>query len=96
MPLNNSKIKKIIEQYLNEINLSDVEVFYGSGSKIKIHTITYSLSQKSILVEAVIVLGGVIIEETLDRAPAELMIQNCIPYLFPEISSVKVMTRWDV
>jgi hypothetical protein len=48
------------------------------------------------IVEAVIILGETINEETLDRRLVDYLIQDSIPYFFPELTSCKVMVRWDV
>lgn len=90
------RIRKMMENYLNDFKKDEVETMYGKNSEIKIHTISFSITQKSVLIEAIIVLGDTINEEVLDRRLADYLIQDMIPYFFPEISSIKVMTRWDV
>ena len=90
------KIRKMMENYLNDIKKDEVETMYGKNSKIKIHTISFSITQRSILIEAIIILGDTINEEVMDRRLADYLIQDMIPYFFPEISAIKVMTRWDV
>ena len=90
------RIRKMMENYLNDIKKDEVETMYCKNSEIKIHTISFSITQKSVLIEAIIVLGDTINEEVLDRRLADYLIQDMIPYFYPEISSIKVMTRWDV
>jgi hypothetical protein len=54
------------------------------------------VTSPSINIESVIILGNEINEETLDRRLVDYLIQDSIPYFFPEIDSVRVMTRFDV
>jgi hypothetical protein len=54
------------------------------------------VTSPSIIIESVIILGNDINEETLDRRLVDYLIQDSIPYFFPEIESVRVMTRFDV
>ncbi len=85
----------IIEKYINVVKKDQVELMYGEGTKIKIHNLTPSPTNNSILVESVIFLGGPINEDVLDRYLADYLIQEIIHLMFPE-SSVKSMVRWDV
>ena len=89
------KFFRLIEFYLNEFKGNVIQEFYGEGTKIKIHSFNYSITNKSIIIEAVIVLGNVINEEVLDREMADALIQESLIYFFPEFS-VKTMVRWDV
>lgn len=89
------RIIRLIETYLNEHRKSDVETMYGSGSKIKIHDLMFSTSQKSLMIETVIVLGETINEEVMDRKLADLLVQEALVYFYPELS-VKNYVRWDV
>jgi len=85
----------IIEKYLNVLKKEEVELMYGKGSKIKIHTLNPSITTNSILVEVVVILGDSINEEVLDRSLADYLIQDIVYLIFPD-SSVKSMVRWDV
>lgn len=89
------RIFSYIEYYLNEYEKDALEQIYGKGSKIKIHDIFYSTSHKSVMVEAVIVLGDIISEEVLDRQLADILIQDALVYFYPD-ESVKVYVRYDV
>lgn len=89
------KFFRLIEFYLNEFKGDVIQEFYGKGTKIKIHSFNYSISNKSVMIEAVIVLGDVINEEVLDREMADVLVQESLVYFFPEFS-VKTMVRWDV
>jgi hypothetical protein len=84
-----------IEVYLNEFKGYAVEEMYGKGTKIKIHSISDSLKDKCLLIEAVIILGDTINEEFMDRELADVLIQDALVYFFPEYS-IKSMVRWDV
>lgn len=89
------KIFRLIEHYINEFKGPIIKEAYGENSKIKIHNISYSISQKTVLIEAVVVLGDKINEEVIDRAFADYVINDAVPYFFPDVS-VKTMIRWDV
>lgn len=96
MSVKYQKIKTMMENYLNVIKKNEIEMMYGSDTKVKIHNISFSVRGNAIMIEAVIVLGETINEEVLDRRLVDYLIQDMIPYFFPEIQAVKVMTRWDV
>jgi hypothetical protein len=89
------RIFRLIEVYLNEFKGSAVEEMYGKGTQIKIHSISDSIKDKSLLIEAVIVLGNTINEEVMDRELADVLIQDALVYFYPEYS-IKTMVRWDV
>jgi hypothetical protein len=88
------RIFRLIEVYLNEFKGCAVEEMYGKGTKIKIHSISDSIKDKSLLIEAVIVLGDTINEEVMDRELADVLIQDALVYFYPEYS-IKTMVRWD-
>jgi hypothetical protein len=90
------KLKNMMEKYLNVIKKNEIETMYGKGTYVKIHTINFGVTSPSINIESVIILGNEINEETLDRRLVDYLIQDSIPYFFPEIDSVRVMTRFDV
>ena len=96
MSVKYQKIKTMMENYLNVIKKNEIETMYGSDTKVKIHNIGFSVKGNAIMIEAVIVLGETINEEVLDRRLVDYLIQDMMPYFFPEIQAVKVMTRWDV
>jgi hypothetical protein len=89
------KIKSMMENYLNVIKKNEIETMYGVDTKVKIHTISFSVRGNAIMIEAVIVLGQVISEDVLDRRLIDYLIQDMMPYFFPEVDAVKVMTSWD-
>lgn len=89
------KMCRLIESYINDFRGDAVSEFYSQGTKIKIHNLQFVNSDKSVIVEAVIVLGEVISEETMDRSMADYLIQDALHYIFPELTT-KCMVRWDV
>jgi hypothetical protein len=89
------RIFRLIEVYLNDFRGPAIEEMYGKGTKIKIHSISDSIRDKSLLIEAVIVLGDTINEEVMDRELTDVVIQDALAYFYPEYS-IKVMVRWDV
>lgn len=86
---------RLLELYINGHRGKAVEEMYGEGTTIKIHNVIFSPTQKSVVVEAVIILGNLITEDVLDRELADILIQDAIPLFFSDYS-VKTMVRWDV
>jgi hypothetical protein len=91
---NKKTLYRLIEYYLNDSNLELVEDFYGKGSRIKIHSLSYSTNLKTLLVEAVVVLGETIDEEVIDSSMAEILIKDGLVYFYPEYK-VNTLIRWD-
>ena len=89
------RLFRLIENYINDYQGGAVQEMYGKGSYIKIHNLNFSVTQQSVLLEAVIVLGDLITEEHIDRTLADVLIQDAIIYFFPECS-VKTYVRFDV
>ena len=65
---NKRRLYRLIEAYLNGFKGDLVESIYGNKSRIKVHTVTFGVSDNSVLVELVVILGDVINEETLDTS----------------------------
>jgi hypothetical protein len=89
------RLFRLIETYINDYQKEAVEEMYGVGTRIKIHNIVESQTQKSILFEAVIILGETITEQVMDRKLADVLIQDAMVYFFPD-QSIKTYVRWDV
>jgi hypothetical protein len=89
------RLFRLIENYINDFQGESVQKIYGKGSYIKIHNLNFSVTQQSVLLEAVIILGDLITEEHIDRKLADVLIQDAIIYFFPECS-VKTYVRFDV
>jgi hypothetical protein len=89
------RLYRLIENYINEYQGEAVQEMYGKGTYIKIHNINFSITEKTILMEAIIVLGDVITEEFMDRKLADILIQDALLYFYPECS-VKTYVRFDV
>jgi len=68
---------------------------YGKTSYIKVHTVTFGISDNSVLVELVVILGDVINEEVLDTSLAEVLIKDALIYFWPE-KKISTLVRWDV
>lgn len=88
------RLFRLIESYINDYQKEAVEEMYGVGTKIKIHSMSESYSQKAILFEAIIILGDTITEQVMDRKLADVLIQDAMIYFFPD-QSIKTMVRWD-
>ena len=89
------RLFRLIETYINDYQKDAVEEMYGVGTKIKIHNMSESSSQKAILFEAIIILGDTITEQVMDRKLADVLIQDAMVYFFPN-QSIKTYVRWDV
>lgn len=89
------KIFRLLEHYMNKFRADAVQEIYGVNSYIKIHNMNFSLNEKSVLVEAVVILGDTINENTVDRQLADILIQDAIFYFYPE-HSIKAYVRFDV
>jgi hypothetical protein len=86
---------RIIEKYLNVIKKDDVELMYGKGTNIKVRNINPSISNNSITVEVIIILGDVINEEVLDSSLTPYLIQDILELIFPDVIT-KTIVSWDV
>jgi len=89
------RLFRLIESYLNEFKGDAVEEVYGKGTKIKIHTINFSVTSKSVVLESVIILGETINESVMDRTLADILIQDALIYFFPDYH-IKTYVRFDV
>jgi hypothetical protein len=92
---NKRRLYRLIEKYINDFKGDAVESIYGKGSLIKVHTVTFGISDNSVLVEVIVLLGETINEEILDTSLAEILIQDALVYFFPE-QQIKTLIRWDV
>lgn len=86
---------RLIESYINDQRKEDVESMYGKGTQIKIHNIDFTISNPSVLIESVILLGEEINEEVMDRDLADILIQDALVYFYSDLP-IKVSIRWDV
>ena len=92
---NKRRLYRLIEAYLNGFKGNDVELMYGKGSTIKVHTVTFGISDNSVLVEVIVLLGETINEEILDTSLAEILVYDALVYFFPE-QKIKTYVRFDV
>ena len=92
---NRRRLYRLIEVYINDFKGYAVQEMCGKGSYIKIHSISFGNASNSVLLEAVIVLGDTINEESMDRSLADVLIQDALLYFFPE-QNIRTYVRWDV
>lgn len=92
---NKRRVYRLLERYINEFKKDAVESFYGKGSTIKIHNITFTQRTKSAVVEVVIVLGDVITESVMDEKMATALVSNAMRYFDSDLS-IHLVYRWDV
>lgn len=89
------RIIRILEHYINVLKKDEVELMYGRNSRIQIRNLDYSITSKSLYIEAKIVLGDIIDESVLDRSLADLLIQDSLVYVYDDVP-VKVSIDYDV
>lgn len=90
-----TRIFRILEHYINVFRKFDVEESYGKNASIKIVDLNYSTHNKSLYLEAKIVLGDFINESVLDRLTADILIQDALIYLYPDLP-IKISVDYDV
>jgi hypothetical protein len=86
---------RLVERYVNGYRGKAVQEFYGPNSKIKVHSITNSVKENSIMLEVVVMLGEIINEETMDESMAHVLIQESMVFFFPECN-IRTYVRFDV
>jgi len=89
------RLFRLIESYMNDYQGNAVQEMYGDGARIKVHSMTHSYTEKSILFEIVIVLGNTINESVMDKTLANILIQDALVYFFPD-QKIKTYIRFDV
>ena len=92
---NKRRLYRLLEVYLNGFKSDLVESIYGKTSYIKVHTVTFGISDNSVLVELVVILGDIINEDVLDTSLAEILIKDALIYFWPE-KKIRTLVRWDV
>lgn len=91
---NKRRFYRLFEFYLNDLNKSSVEGWYGKGSLIKVNNVTFTQQNKSIVIEVTIILGEIISESLMDDTMASVLISDGMIYFFPELS-IKIIYNWD-
>jgi len=86
---------RLIEYYINTFQSDAIHQIYGKGSRIKIHSINFSITSKTILIESIVILGEIITEQHMDRELADILVQDALVYFFPEFP-IKNHVRFDV
>jgi len=89
------RLYRLIELYINDSKGNAVQEVYGKGTKIKIHNINFGVTSKYVLIEAVIILGDTINEQTIDKELANILIQDASVYFFSDYI-IKTLIRFDV
>jgi hypothetical protein len=92
---NKRRLCRLIESFINDLQIEAVESIYGKGSTIKIHTIDFGVTTNVIQIEAIVMLGDVINEDVLVGTLAEVLIRESMVYFFPD-SAIKTYIRFDV
>lgn len=92
---NKRRLYRLIEKYINDFKGDAVESIYGKGSSIKVHTISFGVTSKTMILEAIVILGDTINEETIDNSLAEVLIRDSMVYFFPE-HHIRTYIRFDV
>ena len=93
--INKKKVLRFIEKYVNNLRNEEMELIYGKGSKLKVHSITESVKHKTILIECVVVFGEHIDESMLDESAVDVYVRQSLKDIFPN-AKIQTMVRWDV
>ena len=80
---------------MNDFQHDSVQVMYGKGSKIKVHSMSHNISKNTLLFELVVILGERIDEEVLEKDFADALVKDAIKYFFTE-QNIKTIIRYDV
>ena len=92
---NKRRFFKLLENYINDFRGDGVQEFYGKNTQIKIHTLNTGVKDNSIMIEAVVILGDIITEETTNDVLVHILLQDAVVYFFPELN-LKTYVRFDV
>jgi hypothetical protein len=87
---------RLLESYINDYQKDAVELMYGKGSQIKVHSWSHNNKGDTFLFELVIVLGDVISESVMEKTMAEVLLKNALVYFYPETEKMKCIVRFDV
>lgn len=89
------RLFNLIENYVNEYSKHALEDFYGHGASLRLKNINYITNDKSVFVNATIILGSYIDEFSLEPVVAELLLQNALQYFFPVEYRYKFFIEFD-
>lgn len=89
------KFYKLIELYINQSRKSEMEEYYGYGSRIIIDSINTSVTKNQCIIESTVVLGKEINEDYLEKEFADLLLRRAFKHFYPEFS-VNTLVKWDV
>jgi hypothetical protein len=81
---------------MNDSRKEDLELMYGSGSKIKVHNWTHNEKGDTFIFELIVVLGDTINESVIDTNLAEVLLEDALVYFYPEVKKISCMVRFDV
>jgi len=87
---------RLLENYINESRKEEVELMYGTDSKIKVHNWTYNAKGDQFIFELIVVLGGTINESVMDTNLAEVLLEDALQYFYPEVKKICYIVRFDV
>lgn len=88
------RLLRIIECFINDNNSDPISQIYGKGSRIKIKDIFFT-NKGILMVDCSIMLGDVIVEESLDKELASILIQESLVYFFPD-TRLGICINFDV
>lgn len=88
------KICDLVESYITNVQIDDIENFYGVGTTIKIMDMYYSTTKKSLIIDCKIKLGETINEDILDTTVLELVLSNTMDVIYPKFK-LGITVSWD-
>jgi hypothetical protein len=83
-----------MEIYINQSKKSELEDYYGVGSKIEICSLTRSETSNKCIIESKVILGKEIIEDYLQPEFADFLVQKAFHTFYPEFT-VKTIVKFD-
>jgi hypothetical protein len=91
------KLSWFLEKYINSVNKTQLEDYYGVGTTIKVKNVSESLKDKILLFEVSIIFGDIIEEDVLDPTLADFFISEGINdlKLLNKGYKIKTLITWD-
>jgi hypothetical protein len=71
---------RLLERQINGLRKEAVELIYGKGSRIEVHSWTHNIKNESVI----------------DKNMAEALLKEALQFFYPEVKNVNCMVRFDV
>jgi hypothetical protein len=87
---------RLLERQINGLRKEAVELIYGKGSRIEVHSWTHNIKGDTFIFELIVHLGDTINESVIDKNMAEALLKEALQFFYPEVKNVNCMVRFDV